>query len=51
MKQQSNHEKQRVNKPSSLLSRDENDLVFALLGRQCQVSFASYKFKLMYFAN
>lgn len=39
MKQQYS-EKQRVNKPSSLLSQDENELVFSLLGRRCQVSFA-----------
>lgn len=36
MKQQ--NEKQRENKPSTLLSQDENDLVFSLLGRRCQVS-------------
>lgn len=35
MKQQ--NEKQRMNKPSTLLSQDENDLVFSLLGRRCQV--------------
>lgn len=37
MKQQ--NEKQRMNKPSTLLSQDENDLVFSLLGRRCQVCF------------
>lgn len=46
MKQQSNNEKQRVNKPSSLLSREENELVFALLGRKCQVSFFFFMFYL-----
>lgn len=35
MKQQ--NDKQRMNKPSTLLSQDENDLVFSLLGRRCQV--------------
>lgn len=35
MKQQ--NEKQRVNKSSILLSQDENDLVFHLLGPRCQV--------------
>lgn len=35
MKQQ--NEKQRTNKPSTLLSQDENDLLFSLLGRRCQV--------------
>ncbi|XP_055313084.1 actin nucleation-promoting factor WASL-like isoform X2 [Sitodiplosis mosellana] len=30
------NEKQRMNKPSTLLSQDENDLVFSLLGRRCQ---------------
>lgn len=35
MKQQ--NEKQRMNQPSKLLSQDENDLVFSLLGRRCQV--------------
>ncbi|XP_031640580.1 neural Wiskott-Aldrich syndrome protein [Contarinia nasturtii] len=34
MKQQ--NEKQRINKASKLLSQDENDLVFSLLGRRCQ---------------
>lgn len=36
MKQQ--NEKQRVNKPSTLLSQEENENVFSLLGRRCQVS-------------
>lgn len=31
------NEKQRINKPSTLLSQDENDIVFSLLGRRCQV--------------
>lgn len=31
------NEKSRVNKPSSLLSAEENDKVYSLLGRKCQV--------------
>lgn len=39
MKQQMNEQaRQRVNKPSTLLSHDENELLFSLLGRKCQVS-------------
>lgn len=39
MKQQMNDQaRQRANKPSILLSHDENELVFSLLGRKCQVS-------------
>lgn len=37
---QQQNKKQRENKPSILLSQDENDLVFSLLGRGCQVSFS-----------
>lgn len=29
--------RERVNKPSRLLEHDENELVFSLLGRRCQV--------------
>lgn len=43
MKQDSSIDKQRLNKPSSLLSRDENDLVLSLLGRKCQVSFICFQ--------
>lgn len=42
MKQQ-NEKPQRINKPSTLLSQDENDTVFSLLGRRCQVSFVERK--------
>lgn len=38
MKQQ-NEKPQRINKPSTLLSQDENDTIFSLVGRRCQVSF------------
>lgn len=30
-------ERQKINKPSILLSTEENEHVFALLGRKCQV--------------
>lgn len=30
--------RQRGNKPSILLSQEENDLVFSLLGQKCQVN-------------
>lgn len=42
MKQQSHSEKKWVNEPSSLLSREENDLVYSLLGRKCNVSFTFF---------
>lgn len=38
MKQTNENHNQRNNKPSTLLSQDENDLVFSLMGRRCQVT-------------
>lgn len=45
MKQQ--NEKQRTNKPSTLLSQEENDLLFSLLGRRCQVCTHRMAFKVL----
>lgn len=33
------NQERKINKPSSLLSQEENELVFELLGRKCLVCF------------
>lgn len=33
------NQERKINKPSTLLSQEENELVFDLLGRKCLVSF------------
>lgn len=38
MKPQTGTAEKKTNKPSALLSPDENEQVFAMLGRRCQVS-------------